>query len=159
MALVLAVLALVGATWWWSARNSDERRIRRQVDRLMHLAEKEPGEGALAALERARAITDIFASEFELRARPFGFHTRDRRALAAAIQSYRASSDRIWAEVSDSDLQVDPEAGRAILHLTARFGGGAFSFDGREAYRFQIDWVEENGEWRIAYADLLDVVR
>lgn len=156
--LVVTVLILVVATWWWTGSASDERRIQRQIDRLMELVEKEPGEGPLVGLERARAVAELFADPFEVRARPFDFHTRDRQTLARTIQGYRASSERVWAQVSESRLQVDREGRRAILHLTARFGGGGFAFGGREAYRFQVNWIERNGVWRIDYVDLLEVV-
>jgi len=158
MLLVVAVLALAVATWWWTGYDSDERRIQRQVDRLLELVEKEPGETALAGLERARTITDLFAATFELRARPFDFHTRDRRVLAQAIQSYRARSARVWAQASERSLQVDGENRRAILYLTARFGGDRPALGGGEAYRFQINWVERDGTWRIDYVDLLEVI-
>ena len=156
--LVVTVLALAVATWWWTGYDSDERRIQRQVDRIMELVEKAPGESALAGLERARAIADLFATTFELRARPFDFHTRDRRVLAQAIQSYRAPSTRVWARASERSLQVDGENRRAILYLTARFGGDGPAFGDREAYRFQVNWVERDGTWRIDYVDLLEVI-
>lgn len=158
MLLVVTVLAVVAATWWWTGHGSDERRIQRQVDRLLELVEKEPGEGPLAGLERARAIGELFADPFEVRARPFDFHTRDRQALARAVQGYRASSDRVWAQASERRLQVDRENRRAILSLTARFGGSGLSLGGREAYRFQVNWLEQDGVWRIDYLDLLEVV-
>jgi hypothetical protein len=155
--LVLVVVALAAAAWWWSGADSDERRIQGQVDRLLELAAKEPGEGALAGLERANAITGLFAAELEVRARPLGFHTRDRRALARAIQGYRASSERIRAQAEERRLQVDRESRRAILHLTARFSGG-LALGGRETYRFQVNWVEQDGTWLIDHVDLLEVV-
>ncbi|MEZ5331970.1 MAG: hypothetical protein R2991_07915 [Thermoanaerobaculia bacterium] len=157
VAFVVAVLVLAGAVWWWSGRNAPERRILRQMDRVMELVEKDPGEGPLASLERARALAELFAAEFEVRARPFDFRTRDRRALIQAIQGYRSSSDRVWAEADGPTVQVDPSGVRAVLDVVARFGGGP-SLDRGQGYRFHIGWVDERGEWRIETVDLLEVV-
>ncbi|MGH9464008.1 MAG: hypothetical protein ACRD0X_00055, partial [Thermoanaerobaculia bacterium] len=130
----------------------------RQLARLMELAEKEPGETRLAGLERAGSMVELFAAQFEFRARPFDFATRDRRELARAIASYRSGSERIGSRVYDRDLWIDGDARRAAMRLTAEFGEGLALTGDRDAYRFQIGWVEENGEWRIDLVDLVEVV-
>ncbi len=157
--LLIAALLAGLAAWWWLGRDDDERAIERQLARLMELAEKEPGETRLAGLDRARAISDLFAAQFELRARPFDFATRDRRELTRAIASYRSGPERIWSRVTDRELWVDADARRAAMRLTAEFGEGLALTGDRDAYRFQISWVEENGDWRIDLVDLLEVVR
>ncbi len=156
--LLLAALAAGLAAWWWLGRGGDERAIERQLERLVELAEKEPGETPLAGLERARAITGLFAARFELRARPFDFATRDRQELARAIASYRAGPERISSRVTDRELWLDAEARRAAMRVTIEFGEGLALTGNRDAYRFQIGWVEENGEWRIDLVDLIEIV-
>lgn len=156
--LVLVSLAAGLAAWWWLGRDGDERAIGRQLERMIELAEKESGETPLAGLERARAIADLFAAQFEFRALPFDFATRDRRELAQAIASYRAGSERIGSRVYDRELWVDGGARRAAMRVTVEFREGMGLGGERDAYRFQIAWVEEGGAWRIDLVDLVEVV-
>jgi hypothetical protein len=160
--LRVAAAGLVGlalAAAWWLARDSDERAIGRQLERLLELAEKEPGESSLAGVERAREMAALFAAGFEVRALPFDFATRDRGELARTIAAYRAGPERIWSRASDRELWVDGEARRAAMRLTVEFGEGPALPGDREAYRFQVGWVEEDGEWRIDLVDLVEVGR
>ena len=39
----------------------------------------------------------------------------------------------------------------------ATFSGGISDFD-RDAYRFQVNWIEVDGEWKIDFVDLLEVL-
>ncbi len=154
---VAAVAAL--AAWWWLGRDPDERAIGRQIERALELAEKQPGETQLAGLERAREIAELFAADFEVRARPLDFATRDRRELARAIVGYRAGAERIWARIEERELYVDEASRRAAMPLTVEFGQGVSLGRARDAYRFQVSWVEEDGEWRMDSVELVEVVQ
>ncbi len=96
-----------------------------------------------------------FADPFEFRARQFDFETRDRQTLVRNVALYRLRSERISVRIFDRRLDLDPARGRATMLLTARFVGG-LGGRGNEAYRFQLDWVEQEGRWKIDYVDLLE---
>ncbi len=152
--VAVIALGITGWSWW----HSDARRIGRELDRLMAQVDKSPGENPLTGALAAQEAAGQFAQSFHFRARQFDFETRDRQSLIRAIALYRNRSERIATQVLDEQLDIDAAAGRATMVLTARFQGGwqALTEDG---YRFQLDWVEEEGGWRIAYADLLEVVQ
>lgn len=152
----LALLAALGGLVGWL--HSDRRRISRQVRRIEKLVAKRPGESNLTALNKARQITELFAPGFEFRARQFDFSTRDRRALAGAIHRYRSLSDAVSMRVVSRELHIDGGFRRATLYLTAEFLTGIGDLRGREAYGFQINWVDHEGEWLIDYVDLLRVI-
>ena len=147
---------LLAAIWLWN--QGDERRIERNLKRIQKLVGKGPGEGRLEGLRRAREISGFFADGFEVEAEQLGFHSRDRRSLTAGIHRYRSSSHRIAMRVYDKDHFVDHRLGRATTHLTADFLTGLDDLTGLEAYRLQINWVEQSGDWRIDYVRLLEVV-
>jgi hypothetical protein len=119
--------------------------------------EKSPGENQLLAALKAEEAARVFADPFDFRARQFDFATRDRQTLIRSIALYRTRSERIAVHVLDRRLDVAAGERRATMALTARFVGG---WQGRadEAYRFQLGWREQDGEWRIGYLDLVEIV-
>jgi hypothetical protein len=78
--------------------------------------------------------------------------------LIAGIQAYRSRAQTILMQFPDTEVSVDAEQGRATTHVTAQFITTARDIAGREAYRFQINWVEEEGEWRMDYVRLLEII-
>lgn len=150
--LIIAAWALFG---WWG---SDERRIKRRVKRLQRLVSKNIGEGNLASLNRAREITEIFADSFDFEAEQFDFRSRDRQSLAAGIHSYRSRAESIGVRLGDWQLDLDKPSRRATLHVTTDFVTSFRDITGREAYRWQVNWLEREGEWRIDYVRLLEVI-
>ena len=150
---VLVPLAAGLAFWsWWS---SDRQRIGRALRGLSEAVEKSPREGQLGAALKSREAVSYFADPFEFRARQFDFETRDRQTLVRNVALYRLRSERISVRIFDRRLDLDPARGRATMLLTARFVGG-LGGRGNEAYRFQLDWVEQEGRWKIDYVDLLE---
>ena len=156
---IVALAALVIAGWllvrWWV---SPERKINKNIQQMQELVSKTPGETDLIALGKARRISDMFAGSFEFRAEDFDFYTRDRQRLAAGVHQYRSYSQAIDMRVHEKQLTVNEGHGRATSHLTADFVTKARDITGREAYRFRIDWVEQDGDWKIDYVDLLEIV-
>jgi hypothetical protein len=154
IALILAVLIAVVVAWtWW---HGDARRIGRRLEVLTEAVEKSPGEGQLAAAFRAEEVGRLFADPFEFRARQFDFETRDRRTLIRAVALYRQRSDRIVSRILDKRLDIDSPGRKATMVFTVRFAGGWLS--GNDAYRFQLNWVEQGSDWKIEYVDLLEIV-
>lgn len=154
--VVVTILAAIAALWTW--RNSDGRRIARELDQLTELVAKDGGESPLIGLARARQITGLFASHFEVRAEQLDFSTRDRQQLASFIHGYRRGAERIGVRVFDTSLSIDPRLGRATQHASFRFTGRGPLGSSSETYRVQINWLEEDGEWRIDWVDLLEIV-
>lgn len=152
------LLVLLGGWWLLSWYTSPERRINAQLSEIQKLISKAPGENNLNALAKARAATGLFADSFEFVAEPFDFHTRDRQQLISGIHQYRSRAQTILMQFPDKDLSVDKEHGRATSQVTAHFITKARDVAGREAYRFQINWVEQDGEWRMDYVRLLEII-
>lgn len=147
------VLLFVAWSWW----HSDGQRIARRVKHLTERVEKSPSEGQLVAALKSQEVVRLFADPFEFRARQFDFETSDRQALIRAVALHRLRSDRIVATVLDRELDIDKAARRATMFLTTRFAGGLRGL-GNEAYRFQLNWIEQQGEWKIDFVDLVEIL-
>ena len=158
MWFALGVVALILSGWWYRWLSSPERQIDKQLDRIQELLAKSPGEDNLGALAKARAATELFADSFEFEAEQFDFHTRDRQQLISGIHQYRSRAQMILVQYPEKELSVDAEQGRATSHVTVQFITKARDIAGREAYRFQINWLEEDGEWRMDYVQLLEIL-
>lgn len=151
----LLLAATILAWQWW---HSDARRIGRRLDQLLGSVEKAPGENQLVAALKAQEVGALFTDPFDVRARQLDFTTRDRQTLVRSVALYRLRSERIAAEVLDRRLDVAVQERRATMGLTVRFAGG-WQGAANEAYRFQIGWREQEGEWRIDFVDLVEIVR
>lgn len=155
LAGLLTLLGTWGIVSWYT---SPERRINAQLSEIQKLISKAPGENNLTALAKARAATDLFADSFEFEAEQFDFHTRDRQQLISGIHSYRSRAQTILMQFPQKDLSVGADQGRATSQVTAHFITKARDIAGREAYRFQINWIESDGEWRMDYVRLLEIL-
>jgi hypothetical protein len=60
--------------------------------------------------------------------------------------------------VRDWQLDVDKPSRRATLNVTTDFVTSFRDITGREAYRWQVNWVEQEDEWRIDYVRLLEII-
>lgn len=157
IAVVVLLLAGVGgwlAVWY----QSPTRRIDRQLTEIEKLMAKPPGERNLTALNKARLASELFADDFEFVAKQFDFHTRDRQQLMRGIQQYRSRAQTILMQILDREISVAAEQSRATSHVTAHFITKARDISGREAYRLQINWLEQEGEWRMDYVRLLEII-
>ena len=155
----VALVVLVIAGWmtvrWWV---SPERRINKKIQQIQKLVSKTPGESDIVALGKARRVSEMFADSFEFRAEDFDFYTRDLQRLAAGVHQYRSYSQAIAMRVRDKELVINEEHRRASTYLIADFVTKARDITGREAYRFRIDWVEQDGDWRIDFVELLEIL-
>jgi hypothetical protein len=155
----VALAALLIGGWlvvrWWV---SPERRINKKIQQIQKLVSKAPGESDIVALGKARRVSEMFADSFEFRAEDFDFYTRDRQRLAAGVHQYRSYSQAIAMRVRDKELTVNEEHRRASTYLIADFVTKARDVTGREAYRFRLDWVEQEGDWRIDFVELMEIL-
>jgi hypothetical protein len=157
--VVIVALLLAAGGWWLVAwYTSPTRRIGRQLSEIEKLIAKPPGESNLTALNKARLAAELFADNFEFVAEEFDFHTRDRQQLLSGIHQYRSRSQTILMQVRDREISVVPEQHRATSYVIAHFITKARDISGREAYRFQINWLEQEGEWRMDYVRLLEII-
>lgn len=154
----LVTLAAVALFVFWITRSSDQRRIERRLGTLQDLVAKNGEESQLVGLNRARQIVGLFAANFEVRAEQLRFSTRDRRELTGFIHSYRNGRDRVTMRTSTESLSIGEANRRATQHVEFRFTGGGPLGASSERYRVQINWVEQENEWRIDYIDLIEIL-
>ncbi len=153
---VFLVLIAAGAAWsWWQ---SDRRQIERQVNRLQEAVSKSGPESSLEALANARTVAGVFAPVFEVHARQLDFETRNHQELTRFVHQYRSGSDSIHMRVVSHSLNVVPEHQRATLDATFEFPSGGPLGRANEAYHVQVNWLHEDGEWRIDYVDLVEIL-
>ena len=148
-----AVAALAGAWLWWTG---DERRLVRRLAEMERLFEKEAPEDQLESFGRTRQIVGMFAPGFLVLARPYEGSVSDLQQLAAIVQRYRDSSDRI--SIDDSGRRVAVDAARGTAETSALFAISGGSGSGSERFRARIAWVRLDGEWKIQEIEILEVL-
>jgi len=152
IAVAAALLAALGAWRWWP---SDRRQIERRLDELVAACEKSGPDSPLSLLGRTQTILDSFAAGLLVQAGPYGGSFRDARELAGFIHRYRATSSRVEIAVTESELVVRPNRTAemsAVFRVSGERGGGP----GRESFRAQLFWVDEEGDWKIREVEVVE---
>ena len=150
----LGVLALLVGGWlWWS---SDERRLARRLEEMERLFEKQGSEDQLSSFGRTRRIVQMFAPGFLVMARPYEGSVSDLQQLAAIVQRYRDSSERIEIDAARREISIDSARGTAESSADFAVSGGS---GGRgERFRARIAWVRLDGVWMIQEVEILEVL-
>lgn len=156
---VLAAMALgvwLWSTWW----PSDERAIRRRLDRLV-AAFNEPAPEGLGTVARAAEIGSYFTEDatIDLGAGSTPIHGRETVIGIAARFQPRAGGSTL--DVDGVTVDVTDAGGLASVKLVAILSGrhdasGDRTTDARE---LQLGMTKADGEWRIARVTALDTLR
>jgi hypothetical protein len=74
------------------------------------------------------------------------------------MYQYRSRASRIGVDFRDQELTIDDRLRIGDMTVVAAIDGTADGGFYREAYRFRIRWVVEDGEWRMQRAELLEIL-
>ena len=151
----IAAAVAVAILFSWSWVRSDERRIHRELDALLAAVEKSGPESPLDRLGHARSFAARFAGSFVVHAKPYEGTISDRQQLMGLVDNYREMSSSVRARAVDRELTLRPN-GTADLYAVIELDGAYGSGPGRERFRARFSWVEEDGDWRIAEAEILE---
>ncbi len=151
------LLALAVAIWLVSQLGGEERRIRGRLAELAELLEKDGPENGLVAVNKARSVALMFASDFDVVLQ--GYSTgavSGPQQISQAMLRYRTAPSRI--DVAFRDIEVELDAAKRTADMSAvgvasATAGGDLS---RRRFRFAFRWVKEDREWVIQRAELIE---
>ncbi len=154
--LLYGLLALGMAVWLFGQLGGEERRVKKRLERLEDLVEKDGAENDLVAANKARNVGLLFARDFEidLQGRARGVVT-ERSAIAQVMLRYRSAPSRI--ELSFRDVEIEVAEGGASAQMTAVASAAATTGGDTRHRRFRLAfrWLKEDGEWVIRRAELI----
>ena len=114
------ILALAVVIWWFVSQGSDdEGAIRSQLDQIAELVEKQPGEKALEAADRARRLADHFTTEFEVELTPVGAKVSNSAELARPFVGLRRQAEDLRVSFEVEELEVAEDFPTASMTATA----------------------------------------
>lgn len=130
MALLLLLAALAGCE-----RAAPEQRLREQLAEMQ-----------AALSERPTEFIEGVSEEFS------GNGGMDRAAVHNLLRVQLLANQRIGAKLGP--VEVEMHGQQATVHFTAVLTGGSGRMlpDRMQAYRVTSGWREEDGQWRIYYA-------
>ena len=159
MLALYALLALAVLAWLLAQRKSDVTRLRHRLEALGSLLEKGDPEGNLEAANKGRQVGGYFCREFSIELPPFGLRMQDRGRLAQVALGYRRGAESIAVAVRGVQVEVQPGSPKgAAMTAEVAVAGQVDGSARREAYRFSFHWLEEDGEWCIEQAEMLEVL-
>lgn len=153
--ILVVVLVLLVAR---SCRNEEDRILSR-FDELCDLNSLEQTETALKAGLKAKEICDYFVPDLTISAQSAPISVGSLRELRQIIFKARTTLNRIDVDARKSRVLVAQDEKSAAmtvgLRIVARGQGMRETFN--EA--FNIDWVLENNEWKIARVKRYETIR
>jgi hypothetical protein len=147
--------ALVGLFMVWRWYSGDERRIAAEFDALLASVEKSGPESQLDRLGHARDFAERFARDFRVSAKPYEGTITDRQQLMAIVDGYRSGAESVAARGVDREIKVR-DNGTAELYARVELDGAYGGGPGRERFRVRLGWVLEEGDWKIAEAEIVE---
>lgn len=151
--LLYAAVAIGAAVWLAFFLLGEERQVRARLGELQQILDKADGESQLVGVNKARRLGEMFTAQFVIDLAPFGLTVDNRQDLMRTAAGYRGRSAEVGVEFREESLTLDGD--RAEHGLVATVTGAR---GGREAYRLHIQWAREEGEWKIARLDVLEVL-
>jgi hypothetical protein len=149
--LLWIVLALGVAIWFMTGAGGPEAELRNRLAKVEDLIDKQPGESALASAERANRLRDDLAATFriDLTAAGGGVVT-DPAGLARSFVGFRRAFDRIEVGLEAQSIEIQgANTARMEVRASLVAVGGAVGLS-RDAFRVEIRWRREGGDWRMA---------
>lgn len=156
---VLAAIALgvwLWSTWW----PSDERAIRRRLDRLA-AAFNEPAPEGLGTVTRATEIGSYFTDDVTIDLGAGSTPIQGRETVIGIAARLQPRAGGYTLDLDGVTVDVIEEDGLASVNLVAILSGrheatGDRTTDARE---LRLGMTKADGEWRIARVTALDTLR
>jgi hypothetical protein len=154
LAASAATLLALSAFWWWP---TDARQVVRSMDRLLENLEVHGPESPVIAAARSMEATGYLTATVRLRlGEPFP-STLGKPEARSLLAQARMRADRIALSTRGHQLQRE-NADRFRMEVTLEASVEVGSE--REAWigAYRLIWIRDEGTWRIAEAEGLDIV-
>ncbi len=138
---------------------SDERLIRRQFDRLTENISRPAGEKALAGLQRAAAVSDLFSDRVRLDLPEAGLAGEyDRQEIRTLAMVFRNRFTRLSVECRDLHMTLDRDQARITATCRARGVAGSEQVRETREVRAELVRTSEDG-WLFSGCAFVQVLR
>ena len=159
VSLILALVAVVGAVWWWRSTPSQEREVRAMFASFAR--EFNSGStGGLDLLARAAHIGEYFTPDVVIELGQGSPPIQGRETLMGMASRLQPRTSAFVLELDDVNVEF-PDADHGEVTFTALFRrrsqeSGEESIDARE---FAGEVVRTGGRWRVSRVVAIDTLR
>ncbi|MEM6455782.1 MAG: nuclear transport factor 2 family protein [Acidobacteriota bacterium] len=158
---ILLALVIAIPLWTWQHFSDPSRQVRVRLVALSKLVAKDGPEAPLALADKARQLNGFFAPDFVVDLPPVGQRLAgDVGQLMRYLAGYRAGPSRLTVGYRDLDIQLGAGgriATSTFVVVATGFWEGSVQ-PSRNAYRFRVRWVQQDGSWVIESAEMLEIV-
>ena len=157
VALLVGAMGVMAATWIFQ---SEEKKVKKQFDRLSRCASKQAGENTFTMAKKTREIGTLFTEQCQFKADIISFSGRYSRE---EISSYAARARLPFLDLSlhFHDLNVSfPEKEAAKVFLTAKLTGKLSTGEPvDETHEVHILLRKNEKSWLFAEIELIEVLK
>ncbi|MGJ8654521.1 MAG: nuclear transport factor 2 family protein [Opitutaceae bacterium] len=147
--IILAIVVIIGG-WFLFGGDSDERAIRRQLDQLVEIVEKDGVVSKFETLGRSRKFKEIFVEDALIEYLPGESLPRGADAMGAGFLQVWSQLESASIRISQHEVEVDASktdasstfyaACKIMLDGTNKMG---------DTVQYRSYWVKRDSEWLI----------
>jgi hypothetical protein len=148
--IVALVLIILFAGYFYTQVDWEARAVRKQLDQLVELVEKDGAISKFEAVGRSRQLPDFFVKNPSVEYYPNRRLPRDSDAISGAFLSVWGQLDSASARVIRHEVEIGEDASEAESNAVVRSSvimGGSEQMGNTLKYR--IYWTKIEGDWRI----------
>ncbi len=147
--IILFLLAVLAAWYWFRVADSDEARIRRTIEQLAEALNKTPGESAAAGLIKVKVVSDSFADPADITIGEYVNGSFSHENLTGRAMQYRSLTEQAKVAVADIRIKlVAPD--KAQCSFGGKFSGRTKSgLSHEEVNDLDATLVKKDNRWKI----------
>jgi hypothetical protein len=155
LAVCLVTVAVVAALRFWP---SDERAIRKQIERIETLGSKASDEKPVNSLLHARQLAELFSDPCTLQVESANFQGQyPRKQIQDRIVMLRGSYSQATVSIHDLHITI-AEKERATIRCTLRVKGEGKSQPVADVQELSAEMRKVEGDWLLASVTLVEVL-
>lgn len=147
--IIIGIVAIIGA-WFVFGGDSEERAIRRQLDQLVEIVEKEGVVSKFETLGRSRKFKEIFVEDALIEYLPGESLPRGADVMQSGFLQVWSQLESASIRISQHEVEIDVSRTEATSTF---YAACKVMLNGRnqmgDTVQYRSYWIKRDGEWLI----------
>jgi hypothetical protein len=161
--IVFLLLFLWVAVWvvlFFTGRDQDIGQIRKNLEEVTSLVEKQGDEAPLVSLAGVQKFVSFFADNCQIEVGSPVPGITSKSELMGTVSQLRQSADNIEVKLSEISITLeDNDSARSIFIAKAVVSGSLMEREEVQPRQLDVKWEKIDGSWKIKKVQIVEVLR